>query len=378
MRMKFVLFYHAFSSCWNNGNAHFLRGFSRELHKLGHDVTVYEPVEGWSRLNAIGDGGARTLAEVVRLFPQIDIRQYGRSLDLDQALDGADLVLVHEWNAPELIAQIGARRAQGASFTLLFHDTHHRAVTAPQELERFELDGFDGVLAFGEVLREIYLKLGWTSRAFVWHEAADTDLYCPLPRVKPDQDVVWIGNWGDGERSHEIHRYLLDPVDSLGLRGKVFGVRYPQSALAAMAAAGVTYGGWLPAHRAPAALADARCTIHVPRGPYARALPGIPTIRMFEAMACGIPIASAPWDDCESLFTPGTFLRVHDGEQMKAALYMLLHDPELAAAMSDAAHSHVLKYHTCRHRAIELLDIVDGIRTSRHALVPPPGQEALS
>ena len=157
--MKCVLFYHAFTSCWNNGNAHFLRGVSRELHKLGHEVVVYEPADGWSRLNAIRDGGERAIAEVGQLFSRVDIRQYDLSFDLDEALDGADLVLVHEWNSPELIAGIGSRRAQGAPFTLLFHDTHHRAVTAPGELARFELDGFDGVLAFGETLREIYLRL---------------------------------------------------------------------------------------------------------------------------------------------------------------------------------------------------------------------------
>jgi len=376
--MKCVLFYHAFSSCWNNGHAHFLRGVARELQKLGHEVVVYEPGDGWSRLNAIRDGGAQTLSEVIQLFPYIRVRQYDVSLDLDEALDGADLVLVHEWNPPDLIAQIGSRRAQGASFTLLFHDTHHRAVTAPEELERFDLDGFDGVLAFGDALHQIYLKLGWASRAFTWHEGADTDLYHPLPHIGPRQDLIWIGNWGDDERRIELERYLIEPVASLSLGAKVYGVRYPQAALEAITAAGMEYGGWLPAHRAPAAFARARLTVHVPRGPYTRSLPGIPTIRMFEAMACRIPIASAPWDDVEGLFAPGTYLRVSNGEQMKAALDMLLRDADLAAAISDAAYSHVVEHHTCRQRAIELVNIVDGIRTSRHAPVPPLCKEPVS
>jgi spore maturation protein CgeB len=376
--MKCVLFYHAFSSCWNNGNAHFLRGISRELRKLGHEVVVYEPADGWSRLNAIRDGGKQVLSEVGQLFPQIDIRPYDFSLDLDEALDEADLVLVHEWNPPDLIAEIGARRAQGASFTLLFHDTHHRAVTAPEELERFDLGGYDGVLAFGNALREIYLKLGWANRVFTWHEAADTDLYRPLAQIKQRHDVVWIGNWGDGERSLELHEYLIVPVSSLRLRGKVYGVRYPEAALEAIAAAGMEYGGWLPAHRVPVALGRACITIHIPRGPYARSLPGIPTIRMFEAMACGIPIVSAPWEDVEELFAPGTYLRVDSGEQMKTALHMLLRDRELAAATTDAAYSHIVEHHTCRHRAVELLNICDGIRTSRHAPVPPLCKEPVS
>ncbi|MGY4445823.1 spore maturation protein CgeB [Bradyrhizobium sp. i1.3.1] len=47
--MKCILFYHAFTSCWNNGNAHFLRGYARALHALGHEVIVFEPIDGWSR-----------------------------------------------------------------------------------------------------------------------------------------------------------------------------------------------------------------------------------------------------------------------------------------------------------------------------------------
>src|SRR4051794_30715675 len=135
--MKCVLFYHAFTSCWNNGNAHFLRGYARELHALGHNVVIYEPVDGWSRMNAIREGGLQAMGEIPALFPGIDLRRYDAFLDLDEALGEADLVIVHEWNSPDLIADIAHRRAQGGSFTLLFHDTHHRAVTAPEELARF-------------------------------------------------------------------------------------------------------------------------------------------------------------------------------------------------------------------------------------------------
>jgi len=373
--MKCVLFYHAFSSCWNNGNAHFLRGISRELQKLGHEVVVYEPADGWSRSNAMQDGGEMVFSEVLRLFPNVEVRQYS-TLDLDEALDGSDLVLVHEWNSSDLVANIGWRRAQGGQFTLLFHDTHHRAVTAPDELARFDLDGFDGVLAFGDTLREMYLKLGWANRAFTWHEAADTDLYRPLPPAEPRQDLVWIGNWGDEERTAELREFLIEPAAALALRGKVYGVRYPHSALEEIEAAGLEYGGWLPAHEVPAAFARARLTIHVPRGPYARSLPGIPTIRMFEAMACGIPIVSAPWDDVERLFKPGTYLRVADGDEMKSALRTLLCDPDFSAAIADAALQLIFERHTCRHRVLELLDISSGMRHARRAPVPSLFEEA--
>ncbi|MGJ5202794.1 CgeB family protein [Bradyrhizobium sp. HKCCYLR20261] len=355
--MKCVLFYHAFSSCWNNGNAHFLRGVARELHALGHEVIVHEPADGWSRLNAVKDGGEASLREVPELFRGVDVRPYDGTLDLSRALDGADLVVVHEWNTPDLVKAIGRHRIAGGRYALLFHDTHHRAVTAPQELARFDLAGYDGVLAFGEVLRQIYLKLGWTRHAFTWHEAADTALYRPLPDAAPQHDLVWVGNWGDNERSAELREYLIEPITALRLDATIYGVRYPDDALSAMQRAGIRYGGWLPAHRVPEAFAAARATVHVPRAPYAQSLPGIPTIRMFEAMACGIPVVSAPWSDVESLFPDGTYLRAANGDDMRRALRSLLSDPELAGAVADKARRTVLARHTCRHRAQQLLDI---------------------
>jgi spore maturation protein CgeB len=367
--MKCVLFYHAFSSCWNNGNAHFLRGVARELHALGHDVTVYESLDAWSRVNAIRNGGAEFLAEIPGLFPGIAIRQYDDTFNVEQALDGADLVLVHEWNTPGLIARIGQCRIRGGSFTLLFHDTHHRAVTAPDELGRVDLDGFDGVLLFGEVLRRIYLQRGWTSRAFTWHEAADTALYHPLPEVERTHDVVWIGNWGDGERGAELNEFFVRPVSGLGLRARVHGVRYSDEALRTIDAAGITYQGWLPAHRVPAAFAQARATVHVPRGPYTRLLTGIPTIRIFEAMACGIPIVSAPWDDCEMLLPPDSYLRVRNGKEMKEALHALLTDDGLAQRTTVAGLKAIADRHTCRHRAQQFLTLVGELRSKPVAVL---------
>jgi spore maturation protein CgeB len=365
--MKAVFFYHAFTSCWNNGNAHFLRGVTRELARLGHEVAVYEPSGGWSRANALKDGGAAILSDVLLLVPGVDIRPYKPQLDIGEALEGAHLVVVHEWNPPELIAAIGRYRTLGAEFTLLFHDTHHRAVTSPEELAHFDLSGYDGVLAFGEVLREIYVRRGWARRAFTWHEAADIALYRPMPEIGKQCDLVWIGNWGDNERSAELAEYLVEPVRALKLTARIYGVRYPAQALEIIEAAGICYGGWLPNHRAPHAFAQARATIHVPRGPYARQLPGIPTIRMFEALACGIPLISAPWSDEESLFPPGCYLQVSSGESMSALLAALLSDTEMAASLSRAGLDAVLERHTCRHRVQELLTIVEMLNPSGQA-----------
>jgi spore maturation protein CgeB len=376
--MKCVLFCHAFTSCWNNGNAHFLRGVARALVDLGHEVVVHEPEDGWSRVNALRDGGAAWLAEAERLVPGVSIRRYRLAeLDLAEAVDGADLVLAHEWNEPALIARLSRLRAAGGTFTLMFHDTHHRAVTAPEQMEAFELDGFDGVLAFGGALREVYLRHGWGRRVFTWHEAADTALFRPLPAAAKDCDLVWIGNWGDEERSAELREFLIEPAAQLGLRARIHGVRYPQSALDLLHRRGIEFAGWLPNHHVPRAFARARATVHVPRAPYARALPGIPTIRVFEALACGLPLVSAPWRDVEGLFPPGAYLHAADGEAMTAALRRVLADDDLAGELAANGPRIIAERHTCRHRARELLAIVASLtQTPRHATASTTSLEA--
>jgi len=369
--MKFVFFCHAITSCWNNGNAHFLRGVTRELAQLGHEVVVYERADGWSRMNAISDGGAAVLPEAQELLRGVDVREFFEStLDLDAATGGADVVVAHEWNTPELIARLGRARANGAAFRLLFHDTHHRAITAPREFAQFDLEGYDGALVFGESLREAYLRGDLAHRVFTWHEAADTALFRPLPGQDKDCDLVWIGNWGDEERSAELREYLIAPSARSGLRTRIHGVRYPADARGELAANGLDYEGWLPNHRAPLAFARAQVTVHVPRRPYVRALPGIPTIRVFEALACGIPLICSPWPDTERLFPAGAYVTVSNGAAMTRALLDLLDDRGRASEQVQIGLRSILKSHTCRHRALELIARIEQLGP-RHALQRP-------
>lgn len=365
--MKIVVFCHAFTSCWNNGNAHFLRGVARELVRMGHRVDICEPANGWSRAQARLDGGEPALLEAASLIPGVNNLLYEEPIDVAALLEGADLVIVHEWNPKALIADIGRLRAHDASFKLLFHDTHHRAISAPDELAEFDLDGYDGVLAFGEVLRDIYVRRGWARQAFTWHEAADVELYKPLPGAEKTKDVVWIGNWGDDERSAELKEYLIDPIRRLKLSATIYGVRYPAHALDAISASGITYAGWLPNQKAPLAFAQARATIHVPRGPYARMLPGIPTIRVFEALACGIPLVSAPWDDVECLFPPDCYLSVDSGAAAETALSNILSDDDLTGRLIHNGLQAIGARHTCRHRAEELLAIAGALRAEHQS-----------
>ncbi len=358
--MRLAYFTHSLSSCWNHGNAHFLRGVLRDLIARGHEVRAFEPEGAWSLQNLLQDAGEAGLDAYRAAYPDLSSRTFAPGADPDAMLDGCDVVIVHEWNDAALVAAIGERRKRGGRFSLLFHDTHHRAVSDPEAIHAFDLSGYDGVLAFGETLAEIYRRWGWGERVFVWHEAADTRLFRPPTEDHGRKGLVWIGNWGDGERSAELEDYLFRPAQATGLELDIYGVRYPDSALATLDRYGVRYHGWAPNARAPSIFAAHLATAHVPRRFYVERLPGIPTIRVFEALACGIPLVSAPWSDSEHLFRVGKdFLMASDGAEMTRMLAGLRDDGGLRADLARSGLETILARHTCAHRVDELFAVLD-------------------
>ena len=374
--MKFSFFCHSLESDWSHGDAHFLRGVVTDLLARGHEVQVYEPEDSWSRQTLVCDHGPAALEAFYDAYPNLRSRTYSReNLDMERVAADSDVVVVHEWNEPWLVNGFGELRNRlqsGANhdldFCLLFHDTHHRAVSDPSWLHRFRLDCYDGVLAFGEILTDLYRKHGWNQIVWTWHEAADTRVFYPRETNQelPMGDVVWVGNWGDDERAGELDEFLFQPVQELQLLTHVYGVRYPREVLQKLALEGIHYCGWLANFRVPEIFANHRAAVHVPRRYYAAALPGIPTIRPFEAMACGIPLVSAPWDDREGLFSPGEdYLVARDGAEMQRHLNTLLQDSDLALAMSARALKTIRQRHTCAHRVDQLLDILAQLQRMR-------------
>ena len=285
-------------------------------------------------------------------------------------------MLVHEWTDPQLIARLGRIRRDGGRFALLFHDTHHRAASDEASIADLALQEYDAVLAFGEVLRQRYLKRGWGRQVFTWHEAADTRLFFPRIADSDPLDLVWIGNWGDGERAQELEEFLIEPARRLQLTGTVRGVRYPDSALAALRRTSLEYSGWIANANVPDAFARHLMTVHVPRRPYAVTLPGIPTIRVFEALACGIPLVCAPWRDEEALFRSGDFLTARNADAMTAQLELLLRDRDFARSLAVSGLETIRQRHTCAHRVDELLTIISACRTTS-VTQPTPPREAV-
>ena len=370
--MRIVLFYQSLISDWNHGNAHFLRGIASELLARGHEVEVYEPRDSWSVQNLIAEHGPGPLQDFQEAFPQLISHRYDGTgghggPPLQDILDGAELVIVHEWNEPELIERIGEYR-RDRNFVLLFHDTHHRM--AGHAALPFSLKNYDGVLAYGQVLTDMYMRNRWTRRAWTWHEAADVRMFHPLPRIPRTLDLVWIGNWGDDERTAELDEFLVQQVKELQLNAEVYGVRFPTEAIANLESAGIRYRGWLPNYKVPEVFASASVTLHIPRRPYVKELPGIPTIRPFEALACGIPLICSPWHDTEHLFTAGKdFLIARNGDEMKQLINKVLTEPMFAEELAVNGFAAIRRRHTCAHRVDELFEIYGELIMEPHEMV---------
>ena len=366
-QLHFRIFAHSWLSDWNHGNAHFLRGLARELVRMGHQVRCYEETGSWSltNLNQEGEIARQAIEQFLREFPELDVRLYRQDAKLagvlSDELRGADIVIVHEWNDPQLADAIVALKHQ-LGFRVLFHDTHHRAYTNPKEILRFPLHEFDGVLAFGEPIRRIYRDGFRVPRAWTFHEAADTAHFQPHENEK-ECDLLWIGNWGDEERTEELKEFFISPVSQLrDCKAIAYGVRYPEEARSALAAAGIEYRGYLPSLAAPHVYSRSALSLHVPRRQYTNGLSGIPTIRVFEALACGATLLCSPWSDVEQLFRTGEdYVVVDSGAAMKARIGELLHDDAARRQIGANGRQTILQQHTCAHRAQQLVEICEDL-----------------
>jgi spore maturation protein CgeB len=363
--LKFRMFAHSWISDWNHGNAHFLRGLASELVRMGHEVRCYEEENSWSRSNLLAEGSGiaeNAIQQFRDRFADLNVRLYRSDNHflafLGEELQEADVVLIHEWNPPSLVNAI-LRLRNKHKFVALFHDTHHRAYTNPNEILEMDLASCDGVLAFGEAIRKIYQDGFGVRRTWTFHEAADIAHFHPIKKEKK-ADIVWVGNWGDEERTRELREFLIDPLLGLNAKAVVHGVRYPQHAKESLAQAGIDYRGYLPNLQAPEVYGETLLTLHVPRRFYSNGLSGVPTIRVFEALACGVPLLCAPWTDTEGLFTENDdYLVVSSGAAMRSEICRLLKDEAARTQLVERGMQTILSRHTCAHRAQQLLDICE-------------------
>ena len=155
--LRIAYFAHSLRSDWNNGNAHFLRGLIRALGRMGHTVTCFEPRTGWSIDNLRTEpDGEKSLEQFVQLYSDLDLQAYDPHAPEElwrDRLRGTDIVILHEWNPPAL-----AKRCFICVTTSVTSCSSTTRIIAPRprqnRFERFGLDSFDGVLAFGRRSRQ--------------------------------------------------------------------------------------------------------------------------------------------------------------------------------------------------------------------------------
>ena len=358
--MRFALFYQSVISDWNHGNAHFLRGLMRALQARGHATICYEQEDNWSLENLLREAPG-AIAEFEARFPDLGYQRYrpgsGLEATFRQYLADAEVAIVHEWNEPSMIALLG-RLCRELGVRSLFHDTHYRVVLDRPYRDQLGLEQFDEILAFSPSVARFYADLGYRD-VHVVHEAADTTVFAPLDIPKTD-DVVFVGNYGDGDRNEEIDRYILEPRQALDqLRFAMYGVRYPPAVVARLRnGLNVDYRGWVANVEVPRVYSAAKVVLHVPRRQYVELLPGTPTIRVFEALASGACLVSLPWPDTDGLFRPGDFVTVGSPAEMRDTLARLCRDEAARREIGARGRETILARHTCGHRADQILELL--------------------
>ena len=217
--MRVVFFCHSVRSDWNNGSAHFQRGVMAELARRGHSIGICEPRDAWSAAKFVADAGQEALDGFRAYYPQLCPQRYDSAESRPGCGPGRrGFGIRSRVGASGARGGLGKHRLSERRYRLLFHDTHHRMATASGEMAAYDFSHYDGILAFGEVLRARYERLGWGGRAWTWHEAADINVFYPRVAAEPKRDLVWVGDWGDNERSRELGEFLIEPARKLGLR----------------------------------------------------------------------------------------------------------------------------------------------------------------
>ncbi len=334
------------TSSWGNGHATTYRSLVRELSARGHDVLFLERDVPWYAQN-------RDLPEP----PYGRTELYGSRAELrDRFTDDvrrADLVVVGSY-VPEGVA-VGEWVVETARGIPAFYDIDtpvtmaklERGDTeylAPELIARYRLYlSFTG----GPILQFIERRYG-SPAARVLYCSVDSEMYYPQPCARR-WDMGYIGTYSE-DRQDMLECLLLEPARRWAQGAFVVaGPLYPDTI---HWPANVQRVEHLPpgAHRE--FYNSQRLTLNVTRADMRRA-GYAPSVRLFEAAACGTPIVSDYWSGLETVFTPDREILVArcPDDTLRALCGT---DPGELAAMGARARARVLAEHTAAHRAEQL------------------------
>jgi nucleoside-diphosphate-sugar epimerase/spore maturation protein CgeB len=362
--MKVVVLGLSLSSSWGNGHATTWRALLKAFAGRGHDILFLERDVPWYR-------GNRDLAD-----PDFCRLHYYSSLaglrDWSGEIAAADAVIVGSY-VPEGVA-VGSFVQQQARGVTAFYDIDTPVTLAKLERGDFEylspgqIPLYDLYLSFtgGPTLSRIESRYG-SPAARALYCSVDPEAYPPTAAAK-SWDLSYLGTYS-ADRQPVLDRLLLEPARRLPhLSFAVAGPQYPDDIEWPANVERIDHVA--PADH-PAFYSASRFTLNVTRADMVAA-GWSPSVRLFEAAACGIPVISDRWDGIESLFEPGTEIVLADGSD--DVVGRLNADGD-GAAIGAAARERVLAAHDSGHRAAELERYLTEICHPTEPVVKKPKQK---
>lgn len=353
--MRLVVLGLSLSSSWGNGHATTFRALLAAFAARGHDILFLERDVPWY-------ASQRDLAEPA----YCKLRFYEDLAGLDAwrgEIANADAVIVGSY-VPEGVA-VGARVQGWAAGPVAFYDidtpvTLAKLAAGDHEYLSPELvPGYDIYLSFtgGPMLDLIEERYG-SPAARPLYCSADSTAYRPTGTAKR-WDLSYLGTYSP-DRQPTLERLLLAPARANpDRRFVVAGPQYPADIDWPTNVERIEH---LPPAEHAEFYSASRYTLNVTRADMIRA-GWSPSVRLFEAAACGTPIISDRWSGLETLFEPGREIVLAD--DATAVIAALAED---AVAMGVAARERVLAAHTARHRAEELERHLEGAIAAKCAV----------
>jgi len=342
------------TSSWGNGHATTYRALVRGLADRGHTVLFLERDMPWYRENR--DLPHPPFGRVALYDSLSHLRA-----EWTDSVRAADLVIVGSY-VPEGIA-VSDWVLAGAQGVTAFYDIDTPitldslvngdcAYLAPEQIPRFSLYlSFSG----GPILSVLERRYG-ARMTVPLYCSVDPELYSP-ESAAPRHDLGYMGTYSE-DRQPMLDRLLIEPARHLpAARFVVAGSQFP---------AGIAWPANLKRieHLAPsehrAFYAGQRFTLNITRA--AMAVAGYsPSVRLFEAAACGVPVISDWWEGLDTVLTPGKEILVARSTE-DVERYLREITPETRAAIGARARARVLAEHTAAQRAIVLEGYVAAAR----------------
>jgi spore maturation protein CgeB len=353
--MKVVLIGLSVTSSWGNGHATNYRGLMRALTGRGHDVLFLERDVPWY-------ADHRDLPHP----PHGRTELYGSVGELRQRfgadVEGADLVVVGSY-VPDGV-EVGQWATSTARGVVAFYDIDTPVTLSALERRTSDyltaelIPSYDLYLSFtgGPTLDRLEQQYG-APRAVAFYCLVDPLAYQPLD-LPQRWDLGYLGTYSD-DRQPALERLLLEPARQRpDLRFVVAGPQYPSNI---SWPANVERVEHLPPSEHPAFYASQRLTLNITRADMVAA-GWSPSVRLFEAAACGVPVISDRWNGLDRIFdVPAELLIADSTRDVIAALEQV--DAGRRTAIGAAARARVLREHAAQHRVEQLEALVADLRT---------------